>query len=103
MKTIRATTHRQVLRSLLKDKRFRRGYQEELEKLRIAETLVHLREHRGLTQAALAQRMGVSQPFIAKLESGGIHNFSIETLVKLAVALNSALEVRLHPHPAKAA
>ena len=103
MKTIRVKTHRQVLRPLLKNKQFRKGYEEELEKLRIVDTLIRLRERQGLTQAELARRIGVSQPFVAKLESGQAHNFSLETLVKLSVALNSELEVRFHPHSAKAA
>ncbi len=34
MKQIRAISHRQGMSRLLKDQRFRRGYEEELEKLR---------------------------------------------------------------------
>ena len=103
MKPIRAKTHEEVLKPFLKDAKFRKGYEEELEKLRIVDALIRLREHRGLTQTQLARRIGVSQPFIAKLESGEAHNFRLETLVKLAVALDSELEVNFHPHRAKAA
>lgn len=103
MKTVRAKTHQEVLKPFLRDLGFRRGYEEELEKLRIVDTLIQLRERQGLTQIGLARRMGVSQPFIAKLESGETHNFSLETLLKLALALNSELEVRFHPKQAKAA
>ncbi|PIQ83073.1 MAG: transcriptional regulator [Candidatus Omnitrophica bacterium CG11_big_fil_rev_8_21_14_0_20_64_10] len=103
MKPIRAKTHREVLKPFLKDARFRRGFEEELEKLRIVDSLIRLRERQGLTQSQLAKRIGVSQPFIAKLESGEAHNFSMETLIKLAAALDSELEVRFHPHRAKAA
>lgn len=102
-KRIRLRTHDEVLKEFLKDEEFRKGYEEELGKLRIVHALIVLREKRGLTQTALARRMGVSQPFIAKLESGETHNFSLETLVKLASALDSELEVRFHPHRAKAA
>lgn len=103
MKPIRAKTHEEVLKPYLRDAKFRKGYEEELEKLRIVDALIRLRERHDLTQAQLAHRIGVSQPFIAKLESGETHNFSLETLVKLAVALDSELEVRFHPHRAKAA
>ncbi len=103
MKPIRVKTHEEVLKPFLKDARFRKGYEEELEKLRIVDALIRLRERRGLTQTQLARRIGVTQPFIAKLESGETHNFSLETLVKLAVAMDSELEVRFHPHRAKAA
>jgi len=34
MKRVQATTHQQVLKRLLKKRKFRRGYQEELDKLR---------------------------------------------------------------------
>lgn len=103
MKPIRAKTHEEVLKPYLRDAKFRKGYQEELEKLRVVDALIRLRERRGLTQTQLAHRIGVSQPFVAKLESGETHNFSLETLVKLAMALDSELEVRFHPHRAKAA
>lgn len=103
MKRIRLITHQEVLKEWLKDEEFRKGYEEELEKLRIAHTLIKLREQRGLTQAALARRMQVSQPFIAKLESGQSKNYSLETLVKMAVALDSDLEVHFRPHRARAA
>lgn len=103
MKPVRAKTHEEVLKPFLRDSKFRKGYEEELEKLRIVDALIRLRERRGLTQSGLARRIGVSQPFIAKLESGQTHNFGLETLVKLAVALDSELEVRFLPHRARAA
>jgi len=102
-KRVRLITFDEKLKEWLKDDEFRKGYEEELEKLRITHALIKLRERRGLTQAVLARRMHVSQPFIAKLESGQVKNYSLETLVKLAVALDSDLEVRFRPHPAKAA
>lgn len=103
MKQINLVTHKEVLGKYLKNEQFRKGYEQELEKLHIAHALVNLREKRGLTQAALARRMHVTQPFIAKLESGQIRNFNLETLVKVAVALDSELEVRFRPHVARAA
>lgn len=102
-KRIRFITHEQVLKQIFRDAESRKGYERELEKLRIAHALIKLREKRGLTQTALARRMGVSQPFIAKLESGESKNYNLETLVKVATALNSELEVRFRPHSAKAA
>ena len=102
-KKIRLTSFDETLKEWLSDEKFRKGYEEELEKLRIAHALIKLREKRGLTQAALAKRMRVSQPFIAKLESGEARNYNLETLLKVAIALNSDLEVRFRPHPAKAA
>lgn len=49
------------------------------------------REHRALTQADLAAKVGVSQATVAELESGRKKG-SIETLKALATALNVDLE-----------
>ncbi|MBI1976154.1 MAG: helix-turn-helix transcriptional regulator [Candidatus Omnitrophica bacterium] len=103
MKPIRAKTHEEVLKRFLKDEESKRRYEEELNKLRIVHTLIDLRHKRGWTQTQFAHRLGVSQPFIAKIESGDFHNFGLETLVKLADALDSELEIRFRPRHSKAA
>ncbi|TAL66210.1 MAG: XRE family transcriptional regulator [Burkholderiaceae bacterium] len=48
------------------------------------------REHRGLTQDALAAAAGVSKPFISQIE-GGKREGSVGTLKKLAAALDVPL------------
>lgn len=97
MRRIKAVRHSEVIKSLQKNPSFSKGYQKELEKLRIAELLVGLRVKQGITQSELARRIGASQPFIAKIESGESRNFSLETLIKLAIALGRGLEVRFGP------
>ncbi|MBV9958237.1 MAG: helix-turn-helix domain-containing protein [Acidobacteria bacterium] len=54
-----------------------------------------MRQKRGWTQSKLAARAGVSQPFIAKLESGNFKNIELKTLVRIAAALNASLEIRM--------
>jgi DNA-binding XRE family transcriptional regulator len=103
MKPIRAISHEEVLRRFLKDETFRKKYEEGLSKLRIVHRIIDLRHKRRWTQVQLANRLGVSQPFIAKIEAGDFYNFSLETLVKLAVALDSELEIYFHPKHSKAA
>ena len=97
MKRVQAPTHQQVLKEALKQRRFRRGYAEELEKLHLIEALIALRKRQGLTQAALAHRLGVSQPFIAKLEHAETHSFTLDTLIKFVQALNGELTIHLRP------
>ncbi len=46
----------------------------------------HLRTARGLTQAALAKKVGVSREYVARLETGH-HDPPLSTLTKLARAL----------------
>jgi transcriptional regulator with XRE-family HTH domain len=48
-----------------------------------------LREARGLTQAELADKVGVTQVYISSLESGARKNPSLELLRKLAKALKT--------------
>jgi len=103
MKRVRLTTHKQVLKPFLKDPQFRRGYEEELGKLRLVDALIGLRERQGLTQAALARRLGVSQPFIAKLERVETHNFTLDTLVKVVSALNGELVIHIKPKQRRSA
>ena len=52
------------------------------------------RQDAGLTQAALAKRVGIGQPQIAKLERPG-SNPSLETLDKVMRALGARLDLRL--------
>ena len=95
MKKVRAITHREVVDRLLKKPGFSRGYEEELDKLRLVDALVVLRQRQGLTQAALAKRLKVSQPFIAKLEQAETHNFTLDTLLKVVEALNGELVIKI--------
>ena len=59
----------------------------------IEDDLIALRESAGISQHALAQRLGVSQPAIAKLESGKAKNIGIVTLARYAAALGAQLRV----------
>jgi transcriptional regulator with XRE-family HTH domain len=60
---------------------------EELARLIIAQRIEH-----GLTQRALAERMGTSETAISRLESGQ-HRPSVETLQKLSRALGQKLVI----------
>jgi len=95
MKKAHAVTHKRVMNRLLKQPRFRQGYEEELDKLRLVDALVGLRQRQGLTQASLAKRLKVSQPFIAKLERAETHNFTLDTLLKVVEALNGELVLKI--------
>jgi transcriptional regulator with XRE-family HTH domain len=51
-----------------------------------------------MTQAQLAQRLGVSQPHIAKLEAGRAKNIELHTLCRWATALGAKLSVDIVPN-----
>jgi len=58
----------------------------------LARTLIAYRIEQGLTQKALAQRVGTSETAICRLESGQ-HKPSVETLVKIGRALGQKLVI----------
>lgn len=56
------------------------------------QNLVKLRKQKGWSQEKLATVSGISYNTLIKLERGGIVNPKIETVVKLAEALNVSLD-----------
>ena len=56
------------------------------------QNLVKLRKQKGWSQEKLATVSGISYNTLIKLERGGILNPKIETVVKLAEALNVSLD-----------
>jgi transcriptional regulator with XRE-family HTH domain len=56
------------------------------------------REAEGLTQAALARRLGITQPSIARLEAAG-DEVSVATLQRALNAMGRALELRVVARP----
>ncbi len=55
----------------------------------VGRTIRRLRQEGGWSMSALAERAGLSQPFISQLESGA-HAPSLQTLYRVAAALNVA-------------
>ena len=62
----------------------------------VALRLVGYRIEHGLTQTALGRRLGMPQPAVARLEAGD-HVPSLETLVRLADALDIEFLVDIKP------
>jgi len=60
----------------------------------LGERIKALREKRGLTQAELAERTGLSVIFVRKVEAGE-RNASFETLERIARVLRATLRVEL--------
>ena len=70
---------------------------EGLAAIRVAQDLVALRESRGLSQAQLARRVGVTRSAIAQLESAQPDNIELRTLVHVAAALGAHVDVSIRP------
>jgi len=77
--------------------RLSRDVDELVSEMKLEQQLVALREKSGLSQRELAKRLGASQPYVAKLESGRIKNVGVTTLVKYARAVGGSVTIRIEP------
>jgi DNA-binding XRE family transcriptional regulator len=82
---------------LKNDRELNELYQRELAKLKLANQILAARQHAGLSQAALAKRIGTQQTGVARMENAGYASFTVTTLAKIAAATGSRLVVRLEP------
>jgi transcriptional regulator with XRE-family HTH domain len=73
----------------------RAGYAQARLASEIGRMVRELREARGLSQRALAGRMGTTQSVVGRLEAGGSRP-TIVTLDRVASALGVRMEVRFH-------
>jgi len=73
---------------------------EETLKAQIARMLYEARTAAGLTQRALAARVGMKPAVIARLEDADVDRDALFLLHRIAAALGHALDMRLVPVPA---
>ncbi len=78
----------------MKDPAFRKEYDALEPEFAVARQLIEARTRAGLTQQELADRMGTTQPVIARLESGR-QKPTTKTLERFAKATGSKVEIRL--------
>ena len=81
----------------LKDPEFRKVWDNLDPEFDILEMIIKAREEAGLTQEELARRIGTKQPALSRLERGGFQKAKIETLQKIAKALNVRLTIQFQP------
>lgn len=85
------------LDGVLADPELASAVEERMAEMKIEQELVALREREGLSQRELAVKLGTTQPYIAKLESGRVQNVGLKTLAKYAAATGSTLTVSFAP------
>ena len=81
-----------VLAKKLKNKRFKKAYDEEMSRLQLAYDVRSLRQKNGMTQKQVAQKAQMPQSVVARIESGA-HGLSLGTLYKIAGVFDR--EIRL--------
>jgi transcriptional regulator with XRE-family HTH domain len=81
------------LKKQFKSKAFRDSFIEQSMASKLALQIRALREQRGWTQEALAEKAGMKQARISELENPNYGRISISTLKRLASAFDTALDV----------
>jgi transcriptional regulator with XRE-family HTH domain len=69
-------------------------YWRELAIIELTEGLCRRMEEKKISRAELARRMGTSRAYVTKL-LGGDANFTLTTMVKLAMALEGTLQINI--------
>ena len=84
--------------------RQRKGFADAYDALALeyalADQMLRARAKAGLTQDAVAERMGTTKSAVSRLESTGKHAPSLATLKRYAEAVGCELQVKLVPQKA---
>jgi ribosome-binding protein aMBF1 (putative translation factor) len=84
------------LKEQKRNPRFRRAFEEESRALRVGAALAHERSRRGLSQEAVAAKMGTSAPQLSRTERLPEHA-NLKTLLRYAEVLGMNLDFVLRP------
>ena len=94
-------TYRESLDERLKNNDFKKEYETQQPEFDIIRAIVKARTSQNLTQRELAERTGINQADISKLENGN-RNPSLNLLKRLAEGMDMYLKVEFVPkNPAK--
>ena len=80
----------------MKQPKYKKAYAALEGEFALASAVIDARNRAGLTQQELADRMGTTQPVVARLESGRVRP-SMRTLARLAEATGSRLIIGFEP------
>ena len=90
------TNFNDFLKEQLKNPEFRAEYEALEPEFSIMQVMLDARKSAGLTQAQLAERTGIAQADISKLESGNA-NPSLKTLQRLAAGMGMCVKIEFQP------
>lgn len=90
------TKFEDYLREKLKDPEYRKEYEAMQPEYEVRMAILRARLENGLTQEALAQRTGIAQGDISKLENGNF-NPSVKILQRLAAGMGMNLRIEFVP------
>ena len=82
----------EVFGRVSKKKEFQKAYNEEMVRLRLAKQIRELRVSHNMTQHLVAQKAGMPQSVIARIESGD-RGISVDTLGRIAHTLGKEVQL----------
>ena len=92
--------HNAFLEKATKREGFRKAYEDLAEEYALVREMISARARVGLSQEAVAERMGTTKSAISRLEAAGKHSPSLTTLKKYAHAVGCHLEIKFVPENA---
>lgn len=89
-------SYRRWKEDLAADPEVQQVYQDEAAKKELWLQLVEARQAAGLTQAQLAERLGVSQAQVARVEKRGYDSLTLNSLRRYVAALGNGFALEVH-------
>ena len=86
---------REHLKEMMEDEDFRKEYETLQPQYEVVKQIISAREELHITQKDLAERTGIRQSNISRLERGN-YNPSVEFLRKIAKGLGKELHIEFH-------
>ncbi len=87
-----------ILKQLaVKEPAMQQLFEEEVANREVGQKIYQLREKAGLSQTALARRVGTTQSVISRLEDADYEGHSLAMLNRIAAALQRRVEIRFVP------
>ena len=87
--------HEEFITRAMQRKEFKEAYDGLAEEYALIREMLSARAKSGLTQEAVAERMGTTKSAVSRLEAVGKHAPSLTTLKKYAQAVGCHLEIKL--------
>lgn len=86
------TNYEKHLKEHLKDPVFKKEYEKECQKVKIAYEIMQMRKKKRMSQVMLAKKIGTTQSVVARMEAGK-QNLSLDTLSKIADAFGCEVKI----------
>ena len=96
-KYVRGQILKEYIAEQMKHPEFKKAWHDLDTEFELLESMIKAREKAGFTQEQLAKKIGTKQPVLSRLERGGFKKASVETLKKIADALNVKLVIKMQP------